>query len=186
MLLDKMGAERIVYLGIDDALDSLVWGWAQELVGEDPTDAGVWKRAAERCTEATADSIDRFIGAERARLRLKKLECLPRATARAVELFDGRLAVMLHDKALLDEEDILPATLLIFGKSPEPVIHRVGPRTFVSPGPIDGPAGVALAEDEPGGGIVLSMFDASGNARQRELLAVARTGKLRVTGAGSV
>ena len=54
---------------------------------------------------------------ERKRERLEALKCLRAATARTVEIFEGRVAVFLHDKALLDEEDILPATfLLVFGK----------------------------------------------------------------------
>ena len=44
--------------------------------------------------------------------------------------------MLLYDKALLDEEDILPASLLIFGKHPVPLVRQVGSRTFISPGEI--------------------------------------------------
>src|SRR5204862_3713015 len=106
-------------------------------VGDEPTEARIWERAAARCPGATPGDIDGFIAAERTRERLKALQCLPGA-ALTIELLEGRVAVLLHDKALLDEEDILPAALLIFGKSHAPVVRNVGSRTFISPGEIGG------------------------------------------------
>src|SRR5262249_42570467 len=134
LLLFEYKAEEVIYLGPDDALDRLVLEWAERLVGSDPSQDGIWDRAALRCSWAKADEIDRFLAAELRRERLKALKCLPAATSRTVEIFEGRLAVFLYDKALLDEEDILPATLLVFGKSREPLVRQVGTRTFISPG----------------------------------------------------
>ena len=42
--------------------------------------------------------------------------CRPREL-RSVEMFGDRVAVLIHDKALLDEEDIFSATFLVYGKS---------------------------------------------------------------------
>ena len=36
--LEKLSADRIVYLGIDGLLDLVVRDWAVELVGSDPSD----------------------------------------------------------------------------------------------------------------------------------------------------
>src|SRR5689334_22628204 len=132
LVLFELEAEEVIYLGADDALDRLVWDWARRLVGPDPSEEGLWARAAQRCGPGSPDAIDRFIAAERRRARLKALKCLLAATSRTIEIIDGRVAVLLYDKALLDEEDILPASLLIFGKSQEPVVRQVGSRTFIS------------------------------------------------------
>ena len=44
-----------------------------------------------------------------------------REELRTVEMFGDRVAVLIHDKALLDEEDIFSATFLIYGKSDAPL-----------------------------------------------------------------
>jgi hypothetical protein len=181
LLLFEYLAEEVIYLGADDALDRLVLAWVQRLVGEDPSQDGIWGRAAEKCRAGRPDEIDRFVDAERRRERLKALKCLPAATSRTVEIFEGRVALFLHDKALLDEEDILPATLLVFGKSREPLVRQVGARTFVSPGEMmRGKSGVILFSDEPSGDINVSLFEPGGSLLETHLIAATRTAKFRV------
>ena len=55
---------------------------------------------------------------------------------RTIEMFGDRVAVLIHDKALLDEEDIFSATFLVYGKSDGPLVKKIGPRWFLTPGPI--------------------------------------------------
>src|SRR5690349_14798647 len=180
LLLFGHQAEQIVYLGADDALDRLVLDWARRLVGVDPSDEGIWDRAASRCVGASHEAIDRFIAAERQRERLKALKCLPVATSRTIELLEGRLAVLLYDKALLDEEDILPASLLIFGKSREPLVKQVGSRTFVSPGELGPRSGIALFSDDEAGEISVSMYEPGGERIETYPLVAPRTGRFTV------
>ena len=152
LALFELEADPVIYLGPDDALDRLVLDWARRLVGPDPSEDGLWRRAAERCCAASPEQIDGFISAERRRERLKALRCLPVATSRTIEIVEGRVAVLLYDKALLDEEDILPASILIFGKSKGPVVRQVGSRMFISPGELGGGVGgiALLSDDAPG------------------------------------
>jgi hypothetical protein len=181
LVLFELEAEEVIYLGPDDALDRVVWDWASRLVGPDPSEEGLWNRAAVRCGPASADAIDRFIAAERRRARLKALKCLPAATSRTVEILDGRVAVLLYDKALLDEEDIMPASLLIFGRSPVPVIRQVGSRTFISPGELGtGPAGIALFSGDENGDVTVSIYDPAGGLHESQVLPGARTGKVTI------
>jgi hypothetical protein len=180
LLLFEHQAEQVVYLGADDALDRLVLDWARRLVGVDPSDQGIWDRAASRCVSAPHDEIDRFIAAERRRERLKALKCLPVATSRTIELLEGRVAVLLYDKALLDEEDILPASLLIFGKSREPLVRQVGSRTFVSPGELGPRSGVALFSNDDTGEISVSMYEPGGERLETYPLVAPRTGRFTV------
>jgi len=148
-VLDELSPDRAVYLGVDGALDDVVSRWAVDLVKGDPSDDAVWKRAQETCARGTHVQIQAFLELERRRQRLKRLECLPHPTARTIEMFDTVVTVLIHDKALLDEEDMLPASLLVFGRSAEPIIHRIGMRCFLSPGPAAHPrGGVALLTQE--------------------------------------
>jgi hypothetical protein len=198
LLLFEYKAEEVIYLGPDDALDRLVLEWVGRLVGTDPSQDGIWERAARHCSSARHEEIDRFVAAERKRERrheeidrfvaaerkrerLKALKCLPAATARTVEILEGRIAVFLYDKALLDEEDILPATLLVFGKSSEAIVRQVGTRTFISPGDlVNGKSGVTLFSDDPNGDLNVSLFEPGGTLLESHLVSASRTGRFRV------
>ncbi len=127
-------ADRVLYLGSDRMLDMVVGGWAEELVGPRASDLTLMERATAKCLDATPQEIDAFLEAERARSELRLFQSLAGERTRSVELIGGKVAVMLYDKAHLEEEDILPATLLIFGKSREPLIKLIGRRWFLSPG----------------------------------------------------
>jgi hypothetical protein len=174
-LLHEVGADRAVYLGIDGMLDRVVRRWAEQLVGAAPDDAALWSRAAERCLTADATQIDRFLEAERERRSLKIFESLPGDDTRAIEILNGRVAVMIYDKARLDEEDIAAASLLVFGKSNAPLVEQIGSRWFLSPGPFSG-GGVLVLEDRDEG-IHLTLFDARGREQARERLTAERPAK---------
>jgi len=130
----ELNAERVLYLGADRMLDAVVSAWAEELVGPRADDFSVMARATEHCLHGDATQIDEFLAREKERSSLRVFESLPGEITRSVELVGGKVAVMLYDKAYLEEDDILPATLLIFGKSREPLIKLVGRRWFLSPG----------------------------------------------------
>jgi hypothetical protein len=181
-LLNTARVHRAIYLGNDGALDRAVAAWAQKLVGDDPSDDAAWRRAAAVAVQGTAEAIDRFVAAERARLRLKSLEALPEEVARTIEMVGDRVAVLIHDKALLDEEDILAANLLFFGKSEAPLVRKIGARWFVTPGPIgcEG-GGIAVLDDEQEE-ITITIYDSAGKTSQRESLSLHRATKMRVQG----
>jgi hypothetical protein len=182
LLLFEHEAEQVIYLGPDDhAIDRLVLDWARAWVGIDASDDGLWARAAEVCRTASALEIDAFISRERRRERLKDLKCLASASLRTVEILDGRVAVLIHDKGLLDEEDILPASLLIFGKSPAPLFRQVGARTFVSPGELRAArGGVAIFSDEPSGEFAVSFYEPGGALVERRVLPARPSGRVHV------
>lgn len=174
LLLDSAGVEKVLYLGPDDALDRVVSAWASELVGGNPSSELVFQRAAAACAKAAPEAIETFVAAERARQRLSVLTSVPRPPGRTIELFDGRIALLLYDKATLDEDDIAGATLLVFGRADGPVLHPIGSRLFFSPGPLrgeDAPApdahGIAVIDDQ-GGGIRIDLLDSTGAVARTE------------------
>jgi hypothetical protein len=180
-LLNGARVHRAIYLGNDGALDRAVAAWARKLVGDDPSDEGAWRRAAEMALTGTPTHIDRFVATERARLRLKALEALPEQVSRTIEMVGDRVAVLIHDKAQLDEEDILAANILLFGKSEAPLIRKIGARWFVTPGPIGASGGGLAVLDDEQDDVVVTLFDVSGKSTQREVLTSARS-KMRVQG----
>jgi hypothetical protein len=169
-LLNGARVHRAIYLGNDGALDRAVAAWARKLVGDDPSDEGAWKRAAGIALEGTPQVIDRFVATERARLRLKALEALPEQVARTIEMVGDRVAVLIYDKGQLDEEDILAANLLLFGKSDAPLIRKIGARWFVTPGPIGSEGGGIAVLDDEQDEVVVTVFDIAGKPSAREVL----------------
>jgi hypothetical protein len=174
-LLNGARVHRAIYLGNDGALDRAVAAWARKLVGDDPSDDGAWKRAAEIALTGTPASIDRFVATERARIRLKALEALPEQISRTIEMVGDRVAVLIY------EEDILAANILLFGKSEAPLIRKIGTRWFVTPGPIGSPGGGLAVLDDEQDEVIVTVYDTTGKLTHREVLTSQRP-KMRVTG----
>jgi hypothetical protein len=179
-LLNGARVPRAIYLGADDALEDTVGLWAESLVGPDPSDEGVWERALVAAATGSPEQIDAFLRAERARQRLKSLEHLPPEELRTVEMFGDRVAVLIHDKALLDEEDIFSATFLVYGRSSGPLVKKIGPRWFLTPGPIGSAGGGGAVLDDSGEDVVATLYDAEGRATSSETLSVRRAAKLSI------
>jgi hypothetical protein len=180
LLLNAAKVSRAIYLGADDALEDTVALWAESLVGPDASDRGLWDRAFPMAAEGSPEQIDTFLRRERARLRLKSLESLPPRELRSVEMFGDRVAVLVHDKALLDEEDIFAATFLVYGKSDGPLVKKIGPRWFLTPGPIGHGVGGAVVLDDADDEVVATFYDSGGHAVRSERLPAARLAKLQV------
>lgn len=180
-LLDQARVDKVVYLSDDDALDRVVASWASQLVGADPRADRLFDRAAARCARASPAQIDAFVASERARLALRVFESLPEAPRRTIEILGGRVVLLVHDKATLDEEDIVAASILVFGKSAEPLIKRIGARIFVAPGPAAGPNGGSAVLDDAGGAVTIEILDAAGGVAARDVALGPRAlGKMRV------
>jgi hypothetical protein len=109
---------------------------------------------------------------------------LPEQISRTIEMVGDRVAVLIHDKALLDEEDILAANLLFFGKSEGPLVRKIGARWFVTPGPIGSEGGGIAVIDDESDEITVTIYDSTGKPSQREALIVQRPTKMRVQGDG--
>ncbi len=180
-VLQGHAVDRAVYLGLDGELDALVRRLASDLVGDNPSEDGVWSRSVRACLRATPVEIDRYLGAERERAALRIFESLPDVETRAVEMLAGALVVMTHDKGVLTEEDMLPARVLIFGKAKAAVVKQVGPRWFLSPGNLV--EGGLMTLDDDDDGIVLKLYDSRCTELRTERLSTQRATKMKV-GAG--
>lgn len=177
---DEQAADRVLYLGSDRMLDDVVSSWAEQLVGPRASDFTVMSRATARCLHGDPEEIDEFLSREKERTGLRMYESLPGETTRSVELVGGKVAVMLYDKAHLEEDDILPATLLIFGKSSAPLVKQVGRRWFLSPGSFP-EAGVMLIDDD-GDELRACTFDKNFQETASQVLSAPKSLRMRVAG----
>ena len=182
-LLNDAKVERAIYLGADDGLEDTVEAWAEALVVGDPSDDAVWSRAACVAVSGTPAEIDLFLRNERARQRLRALEGIPPDGVSA-EMFGDRVALLIYDKAQLDEEDIFSATFLIYGKSPEPLVKQIGSRWFLSPGKIGSPGGGSLVLDDDDDEVIATFYGAGGVISRTKKLPTARGARMRVQGQG--
>jgi hypothetical protein len=182
-LMDGAQADRVLYVGNDDALDRVVASWARGIVGANPSDSALFDRAAERCAHGTAGDIDEFAGRERALRRLRVLMSVPPGQ-RSIEILDRHVLLFVYDKATLDTEDIGAAHVVVFGRSDGAFIKSVGSRTFVTPGPVTSKGGLLVLEAGDGG-LHIEVRGTEGDLVASDTHAIGAPGaKLKVQGSG--
>lgn len=181
LLLNTLRVDRAVYLGSDGALERAVQAWARKLVGDRGDDEGLWARAFTAALEPGTEALERLLAMETARRRLRALEMLPDERTRALEMLGDRVALLIHDKAHLDEEDILAANYLVYGRSDAPSVRRIGARWFLTPGVLGAASGVGVIDDD-GDDAILTFYEPGGRVLATEVLALPRGTKMRVQG----
>jgi hypothetical protein len=155
--------KQIMYLGEDTAIDDVVADFARENIDEDE----FLRRGVELACGGTPQAIESLLAADRETQRLSLLRRLPAPPARTIEFLEKWIVLAVHDKAVLDEDDVANAHVIIYGKADTADFKRFGPRTFLTPGPlVQGRIGrVSLRSD---GGLEVSLLDLDGNSLLRE------------------
>ena len=174
--IEQLHADHVVYLGTDDALDTVIEGWMSVLAVE----SSLMARAS-AVLDADASAIARTIEAEKQRRRLQCVHALAGPGVRSIELMHERIVLMIDDKATLDEEDLLPATVIAFGRGTA-TIRRVGSRIFVAPGLCAARTeGLLLIDEEVEAGVIgISLCDVAGVVTMRESFDTTRSAKMKV------
>lgn len=112
-------------------------------------------------------------------------EALAGAPRKLVDLVDGLICCLVHDKADLTRDDIGNASLLFHGNSGRAALVQIGPRVFVTPGHLRAPdeegrpASFALAEVTPAE-LVLIVYGGDGAEERRERASFSGGGKVSV------
>lgn len=135
-LLGAPDVEQVVYLGADAAIEKAAEAWSRELMGGASDEESFLMRAYELSRTGSAAQIHDFLARDAAAQRLEKLRYLPEPPTRAVEMFEDKVILFVHDKAQLDAEDIANAYLVVYGRSKSMALNHFGPRTFFAPGPL--------------------------------------------------
>jgi len=170
-------AEQVIYLGVDHAIDRVAEAWAETL--------GIGASLVEQAhalRNASAAEIARAVHAERGRLSLRRLRSVPGPGARVLEIIGDRLLLLIDDKQSLDEEDLLPASVILFGGK-ERVLRHIGQRTFICPGAIavGKPGGLLLIDGDGYRSLRAALYDIDGRLISEEPLQTGTAAKLRVT-----
>lgn len=131
-LLADPNVRRILYLGADGAIERVAAAFARTRLEQDE----FLRRAAELACAGSPDEIAELLAEERASSRLSLVRKLPEPPARAIEMLDKWIVLAVHDKAVLDEDDIANAHIIVYGRAEESVLKRFGPRCFFAPGPL--------------------------------------------------
>jgi hypothetical protein len=175
-LLGDCGVDQAVYLGADDTAKGVVERWAAEVMGGEASEDAFLREAAKLAATGDPRQIDNLLRRDHEVQRLSSLRCLPPSPARAVEVYDDKVVLFVHDKGQLDEEDIANAFLVVYGRSKGSAFNRFGPRAFFTPGPLQAGGRVAVLEREDDGNLVIAMFDPqTGEPAGRETLVTKRT-----------
>jgi predicted phosphodiesterase len=102
-----------------------------------------------------------------------------------LDLLEGRVCCLVHDKAELTRDDISNASVIFHGNSAAPALVQIGPRCFVTPGHLRDPAPAgrpptfALAEVTPRE-VALTVFSDACVELRQERAVVGPAGKLSV------
>jgi predicted phosphodiesterase len=104
-----------------------------------------------------------------------------------VDLVEGRISALVHDKAELSRDDIANASLIFHGNTVAPALVQIGPRCFVTPGhlrdpaPPGRPATFALAE-VTARELSLTVFSDQGAELRQDRVSLLVTGTFSVRG----
>lgn len=177
LLLGQQDVQQVVYLGDATFLEGATERWVRELdIG---SEEAFLRHALDVAMSGSAEQVESLLMRDTLSARLAQIRKLPPAPARAIELIDDRVVIFVHDKSVLDEEDIANAAVVVYGLANEAGLRRFGKRLFVTPGPLQGRR-VAVIEDDDDGAFV-SLLDLEGRAVSREALTAGST-KMTVAG----
>ncbi len=183
----RAGVERVFFLGgrladVDAVLARRKRAAGGKVPRTDPEFLAAFEEALAR--HASGDPIgDRMV-------RVASRGCPEYATgvvpSKQVDLVEGRICCLVHDKAELDRDDIANATVLFHGNAEAAAVVQIGPRYFVTPGRLarraaDGASPSFGILDMTESDLVLTVYAADSAAElRRERARFAAGGKMSV------
>jgi predicted phosphodiesterase len=143
---------------------------------------------------AVESALSRHAAAEQDPLAGKVLRVASRACPeygagavprKQMDLVEGRICCIVHDKSELTREDIANATVLFHGNSGHAALVQIGPRYFVTPGHLRAPAPPGRPPtyavlDVTERDLVLTVYAPDGAEVKRERAGFAAGGKMSV------
>ena len=177
LLVREFGADQVIYLGADDAVDQLAATYAREIEGVNGR--SFEERALELAIDGDPDELRGLLAAEAELHRLASLRVLPPPPSRALEMIDDRFVLFVHDKATLDEDDIANAQVIVYAQAKQCLYRRFGPRAFFTPGALS-EGQVGILETDVDGRLTITAHTLDGTCVLSEML-VGRSAKLSIS-----
>lgn len=176
-LLGEFGVDQVVYLGVDGAIDDMASRWTAEIggIGQEAFEL----KAVELALSGTPHAIRSLLEADAELRKLEAVRVLPPSPSIALEMLDDRFVLFVHDKAVLDEDDIANAQIIVYGLSKQFLFRRFGHRAFFTPGPL-GEGAIGIIETDVDGRLTVTAHDLDGRTLMRESLA-GRSSKMSVS-----
>jgi hypothetical protein len=187
-LLARAGAERIFFLGgryadVDAVLGRRRFGTPGAGV---PASDREFLSAVEGALSRAAATPEHPLAGKITRVASRACpEVALGAPLKVVDMLDGRLCCLVHDKADLTRDDIGNATILFHGNSGKAGLVQIGPRVFVTPGHLRSPeeegrpSSFAFVDLGPAE-LELVVFSAEGAELRRERAGFSGGGKVSV------
>lgn len=185
----RLGAERVFFLGgrvadIDAVLAHRAGGSRGAPV---PRTDGEFLEAVESALARQASAAEDPLAGKVVRIASRACPEYQglKVPRKQLDLLDGRVACLVHDKSELSRDDIENAIFIIHGNSAQAALVAIGPRCFVTPGhlrrpaPQGRPATFALLDAGPRD-LELTVFSEEAAELRRERATLARTTKLSV------
>jgi hypothetical protein len=175
LFLPDPDVKQIIYLGEDGAIERMVAEFEREQLDQDT----FLRRGLELACSGSAVEIEQLLEEDRKAQRLSLLRRLPDAPACAIEMLERWIILAVHDKAVLEEDDVANAHVIVYGRAPEADYKRIGPFSFLTPGPLQGGrvGSIALRDD---GGLDLALLDLHGAPLLHEAISPTQA-KVKVT-----
>ncbi len=134
-LFARAGAERVFFLGGRLAdVDAVLARRKRGAPRAPRSDSGFLEAVEAALSRQASDPLGARI------VRVASRGCPEYASGavpgKQVDLVEGRICCLVHDKAELDREDIANATVLFHGNAERAAVVQIGPRYFVTPGPL--------------------------------------------------
>ncbi len=107
------------------------------------------------------------------------------APRKQVDLLEGRICCLVHDKGELNRDDISNSTVVVHGNSPHAALVQIGPRYFVTPGHLRAPApegkpSTFAVMEVTSRELVLTVFSQAAEELRQERASFAVQGKMSV------
>ncbi|QQR89496.1 MAG: hypothetical protein IPJ88_15030 [Myxococcales bacterium] len=137
------------------------------------------QKIVELGVNGTSQQIESYLETEGIAQRTSDIHALPDLHTRIIEVMDGEIVFFIHDKSVLNEDDIASTKLIVYGKGDTLDLRAFGSRHFFCPGPIADEK-LSIIRSVKNGLIEIECLDFKGNTEWKKSLSP-KTPRLSIT-----
>ncbi len=179
-LLFEVRVDRVFHLGSDDSLDRAMMGWAEHL-GAPRDDDALLDEVAALAPDAPPEVLDALLSREVKRARLSDVCDVTSPRGSHVEMIEDRVVLIAHDRATLDDDDVVNALVVVSGAAPRPEVRVTAGRGTLTPGDLSRGGHAALVE-RVADSVRLAVLDSRGRVVREATVALRGVTKMEILG----